>query len=189
MRLIEGALQESYQPSTLRDLEKVLQWERGSARRILAGGDPVPLAGQGILPVVPRAARHLSLPPATPEMALAMTERLAEIEARVKAAQERHPGGQLTGAMIFMTTPRMPAAAYYWDWLAEDGQIRPEARPAAIAAVMTWDEEREKAGREGGSATGLLRTYSAGHGRSPPPRVTTRQRSARRPGNMLSRTR
>lgn len=44
MRLIEGALQHSYQPSTLRDLEHVLQWERGSVRKILAGGDPVPLA-------------------------------------------------------------------------------------------------------------------------------------------------
>src|SRR5437868_268059 len=41
MRLIEGALQHGYHPATLRDLEKALRWERGSAARILAGGEPV----------------------------------------------------------------------------------------------------------------------------------------------------
>lgn len=41
MRLIEGALQTSYQPATLRDLEKVLQWKRGSVRAVLAGGEPI----------------------------------------------------------------------------------------------------------------------------------------------------
>ena len=43
IRLIEGALQRAYQPATLRDLERALQWERGSVARILAGGDPLPL--------------------------------------------------------------------------------------------------------------------------------------------------
>ena len=44
MRLIEGALQEAYQLAIITRLERVLEWERGSARRILDGGEPV-LAG------------------------------------------------------------------------------------------------------------------------------------------------
>ena len=59
MRLLEGALQHSYQPATLRDLENVLQWGRGSVRMILAGGDPVPLADFAGAPrAVPAIARR-----------------------------------------------------------------------------------------------------------------------------------
>lgn len=47
MRLIEGALQESYQPAILTRLEKALEWERGSARRILDGGEPALLPSAG----------------------------------------------------------------------------------------------------------------------------------------------
>jgi hypothetical protein len=51
LRLIEGALQDSYQPSTLRELEKALRWERGSVVRILAGGDPVPQRDLRAVPI------------------------------------------------------------------------------------------------------------------------------------------
>ena len=40
-RLIEGGHQSRYQPTILARLETALGWQRGSVRRILAGGDPV----------------------------------------------------------------------------------------------------------------------------------------------------
>ena len=44
LRLIEGALQPSgFRPAILRALERALQWERGSVRAVLDGGDPTPL--------------------------------------------------------------------------------------------------------------------------------------------------
>jgi hypothetical protein len=44
LRLIEGGLQDRYQPAILARLERVLGWERGSIRAIRKGGEPV-LAG------------------------------------------------------------------------------------------------------------------------------------------------
>lgn len=43
MRLIEGALQEAYQPSILARLERALRWQPRSVQRILGGGEPAPL--------------------------------------------------------------------------------------------------------------------------------------------------
>ena len=60
IRLIEGALQRAYQPATLRDLERALQWERGSVARILAGGDPLPLGD------VPAPRSPVQVPSAAP---------------------------------------------------------------------------------------------------------------------------
>ena len=74
MRLIEGALQNSYQPATLRDLEKVLQWGRGSVWKILAGGDPVPLADST---TAPRAAPARPARPAHKEIDFSRGERPA----------------------------------------------------------------------------------------------------------------
>lgn len=45
VRLIEGARRPGYRPATLRALERALRWERGSARAVLDGGDPLALAG------------------------------------------------------------------------------------------------------------------------------------------------
>lgn len=42
MRLIEGALQDSYRPMVLSSLEKALRWAPGSIEAILAGGEPTP---------------------------------------------------------------------------------------------------------------------------------------------------
>lgn len=42
-RLIEGALQDSYQSAILARLERALKWERGSIRAIRRGGEPVPV--------------------------------------------------------------------------------------------------------------------------------------------------
>jgi hypothetical protein len=43
-RMIEGALQTSYQPVILARLERALGWGRGSIRAIRSGGEPVPSA-------------------------------------------------------------------------------------------------------------------------------------------------
>lgn len=46
LRLIEGALQPSgFRPAILRALERALQWEPGSVRAVLDGGDPTPITG------------------------------------------------------------------------------------------------------------------------------------------------
>jgi hypothetical protein len=47
MRLIEGALQQGYQPAILNRLEDAIRWQRGSVRTVLDGGDPVPLERAG----------------------------------------------------------------------------------------------------------------------------------------------
>ena len=54
-RLSEGNLQSRYQPVILGRLETALKWERGSVRRILAGGDPV-LTPDALAPALLSAA-------------------------------------------------------------------------------------------------------------------------------------
>lgn len=51
MRLIEGALQDSYRDVILGRLEDALRWEPGSVAAILSGGDPTPRTE----PVPPRS--------------------------------------------------------------------------------------------------------------------------------------
>lgn len=63
MRLIEGGLQDRYQPAILARLEDALRWGRGSVRRVLAGGDPVPLDDAPAA----RPAAAVSRPPAGPD--------------------------------------------------------------------------------------------------------------------------
>jgi hypothetical protein len=57
MRLIEGALQDSYTPATLRKLEGALHWKRGSVRDILSGGSPAPLEQEAPRPPARPAVR------------------------------------------------------------------------------------------------------------------------------------
>lgn len=57
MRLLEGALQESYQPVILQRLEKVLGWRRNSVQAVLAGGEPV-LAEEAALAETPASDRR-----------------------------------------------------------------------------------------------------------------------------------
>jgi hypothetical protein len=141
MRLIEGALQQGYQPATLRDLEKALQWERGSVTRILSGGDPVltPAADPGPLPT-------------TAAMAAAMESHVEEILMRVEFARRRHPGQQLTGAMVFPASPR---DALHWDSLRRDGEPE-EAVIQGLAALAAWRQEKAAA-QENGTVTAIRR--------------------------------
>ena len=156
MRLIEGALQESYQPSTLRDLEKVLRWERGSAAQILAGGDPVPLGGEPEpLPEPGHHARHRApeapaaqwLPPlpdsATIERARPHADAIWQRLRQLALQGIADPSGEL----MF---PGDEADAADWDRRA--GLLSLEERVWLIAAIRAREEARE---RGQGMGTGL----------------------------------
>jgi hypothetical protein len=96
MRLIEGALQSGYQPSTLRDLEKVLRWERGSVNAILSGGDPVP-AGPALAPATrPTGVRVIDEAATDAELA----PFIWQIEREVEEAERRY-GPDPAGEQIF----------------------------------------------------------------------------------------
>lgn len=66
MRLIEGALQTSYRGVILARLERALEWEPGSVRAILRGGEPTPL-------------RHAQEGPDEPAGAVAVVEQIIEV--------------------------------------------------------------------------------------------------------------
>ncbi len=91
------------------------------------------------------------LPGATPEMELAMEAHLARIRDRLEVARAAHPGGKLTGAMVF---PRSPRDAESWDQLASLGWA-PEAVARGLAALLAWDEQKSASGAESGFAAGL----------------------------------
>ena len=155
MRLIEGALQRSYQPATLRDLEKALRWERGSAARLL-GGEPAPLQVEaesvrgGPLPAA------FPLPKPTPEMARRLLPLLAEAEGRVKVAQDTHPGQRLTGHQVY---PDLPEGEAFWDEAVAAGFMS-EHMPAVVATLLAWYAElAEIRGRQDGHAAGLSRRH------------------------------
>ncbi len=102
MRLIEGGHQSRYQPVILGRLETALKWERGSVRRILAGGDPV-AASDEPLPVAPQPA---PLPVADDAEAVASAGIIAllpPLERRVWEEIQRHPEG--TPAEVIFTDP------------------------------------------------------------------------------------
>jgi hypothetical protein len=151
MRLIEGALQEGYQPATLRDLEKALQWEHGSVMRILNGGDPV-LASAAPEPA-PRYRDEDFPDEATVEMAEALEVHKAEVNRAVRRASRRYPGRELTGEMIFGEGTK---DATYWN-LMVGARFSPIGRIKGLAALKAMDEL--EAGAEGNDfATGLVRT-------------------------------
>lgn len=154
MRLIEGALQESYQPATLRDLELALRWERGSVARLLAGGNPVPFAGD----MPPR--QEAAAPGRTgdsfltgQDMAAQIRPHVAEVEARLavwagSAAQQRGESalGEIPdGATVF---PDRPDDARAWDRLIEQGFLGESFTlwqlTQAIAIKRVRDAERRQ---------------------------------------------
>ena len=88
MRLIEGGLQSRYQPVILGRLETALKWERGSVRRILAGGDPVPVSEE---PPVPEPAPDL--PDDADVTTNVVLAAINPIERQVWAEIRRYPEG------------------------------------------------------------------------------------------------
>lgn len=154
MRLIEGALQHSYQPATLRDLEKALRWERGSAARILAGGEPVRLSA-GLAPVRPAPAltfgeEDLPDDEIAPQDLELFQDLVDEFKVRLARARRRHPGERLTGDLVF---PRNEMHAALWDVLASHGW-QADVIPRSLAAVLVMREEAGN-GSESGTAAGL----------------------------------
>lgn len=70
-----------FQPGTLRKIDTALRWEQGSARDVLAGGDPRPLPGAQT--AVIRQGQDFLIPP--PELAKALEDATPEQAAEMKA--------------------------------------------------------------------------------------------------------
>lgn len=86
LRLIEGARQPGYRPAILRALERALQWERGSVRAILDGGDPVSEADDLTLPGIspaPVAVTPAAADPLTVRIGQAIEARYAELATEI----------------------------------------------------------------------------------------------------------
>lgn len=154
MRLIEGALQQGYQPATLRDLEKVFRWERGSAARILAGGEPAELSvgpAPGRPALLEFGDEDLPDDEIPPQQLAAFQDYADEFTVRYALARRRYPGQRLTGDLVF---PRNPLHAQLWDMLASLGW-KTEAIPRSMAAMLVLRDEQSPNDRETGSAAGL----------------------------------
>ena len=118
-RLIEGALQSRYQPVILGRLETALKWERGSVRRVLAGGDPVPASDESapaILEPVPDLAADAEAVASSGIIAL-----LPPHERRVWEEIRRHPKG--TPAEVIFSDP-MERALWRRTLAPEDQRVR-----------------------------------------------------------------
>ena len=146
-RLIEGGHQSRYQPVILSRLESALGWQRGSVRRILAGGDPV-LANPEPAPVT--AAGAVALPPAAATSSATAADEVtravvvAAIGPRrvrqVWAEVHQHPDG--TPASVIFADP-VEAALFDRD-APELQRIR------WIAALRSVDETRPIQVRQAG---------------------------------------
>jgi hypothetical protein len=84
LRLIENGRQGGYRPAILRALERALQWERGSVRAILDGGDPAPADDDATLPGIPPVAAPDPDPMAV-RIGQAIADELTRIAAGIQA--------------------------------------------------------------------------------------------------------
>ena len=98
MRLIEGGLQSRYQPVILGRLETALKWERGSVRRILAGGNPAPVDDE---PAAPEPVPDL--PDDADVTTNVVLAAINPIERQVWAEIQHHPEG--APAEVIFTDP------------------------------------------------------------------------------------
>ena len=98
MRLIEGGHQSRYQPVILGRLETALKWERGSVRRILAGGNPAPVDDE---PAAPEPVPDL--PDDADVTTNVVLAAINPIERQVWAEIHAHPEG--TPAELIFTDP------------------------------------------------------------------------------------
>lgn len=108
-------------------IEAGLQWEAGSVRRILEGGEPSVPAARG-------ADYRL---PATAAMEAAMRTHLEEVQLRVELAKRRNPGKPLTGRLVFPLDARDAGS---WDDLLARGWSENDV-PRGIAALHAWEQE------------------------------------------------
>ena len=147
-RLIEGGRQSRYQPRILADLEAALGWQRGSVRRILAGGDPV-LAPDALV------AAPLSAAPESPREPVAEDADADAMESAVAVAltprRERQIWAELrrslaatpAGAALFSK----PDQARKWPAGGAPLQLTPEAIDAldAIPADVLFTDPADNA--------------------------------------------
>ena len=115
--------------ATLRDLEKALQWSaapsRASSAEVIPSSLPLPIPAR-----CPRRRRWRRR----------WESHVEEILMRVEFARRRHPGQQLTGAMVFPASPR---DALHWDSLRRDGEPE-EAVIQGLAALAAWRQEESR---------------------------------------------
>lgn len=144
MRLIEGALQQSYQPSTLRDLEKALRWERGSVRSILAGGDPVPVPDTvaSVPPAAPEPPREVPADDAGAMTSGIVIAALPWMERQVWAHIRRCLQATPSGAALFAD----PAQTALWPADSAPITLTPEAIQVleAIPAAALFSDPVEE---------------------------------------------
>ena len=116
-RLIEGGHQSRYQPRILAALETGLKWQRGSVRRILAGGDPLPLPGEPAtapLAAAPEPSRETPGDDVTGAIVAAL---FGPQERRIWAQVRRRLEATPAGAALFAD----PRQAALWPAEAPDG--------------------------------------------------------------------
>jgi transcriptional regulator with XRE-family HTH domain len=97
----------------------------------------------------------------TPEMRAVIDDILPQVRVLAERAERRHPGVELTGAMVFTDAASMAFpwsqrdAADYWDAALANPRWEYRYIPGAVAANLAIDREEEAA--NGGTAAGLLR--------------------------------
>ena len=146
LRVIERGQQSRYKPASLRRLENALQWQRGSVRAILDGGEPVPVAGSAApAPAAPPHQPAAGAAPASPLLSLvaaALEDELArnEADAWAETGLDRRQYADYRGAVPGVTFAH-PAEAALMNmeytplgqrvrWIAEFRAVR--ARPPAV---------------------------------------------------------
>jgi hypothetical protein len=103
-RLIEGALQTTYQAAILARLERALQWERGSIRAIRRGGEPVLAAPAVSLPPdadLDRIERQIGvdLSPLAPDLRRSLLRYYQALDARMTELERREAERQARPAV------------------------------------------------------------------------------------------
>jgi hypothetical protein len=154
-RLIEGARHDSYRPASLRSLERALQWEPGSVRAILAGGDPVPGPEDptmpGVIPVDPAPAGTAVPAGAVPDPLTRIGQALAAaftaIEKEVWDEIDAARGRGASEAAIFAD----PDEQHMWAMPLTSE----EQRAANIAALRAFRRDRPPLGNSGTPPVGL----------------------------------
>ena len=142
-RLIEGGHQSRYQPRILADLEAALGWQRGSVRRILAGGDPV-LVPDALTPTLLPAAPE----PETPAEPAGSAEDIGDAVVTILRARQGEPGvwadlrDHLAGAGLFADDTELRA----WPPGEIPAKLTPRAKQALDAAAKAGALFRDAVG-------------------------------------------
>jgi|GEM_PF-2745019 len=133
-RLIERGQEARYQLRILAGLEKALGWQRGSCRRILAGGDPLPIL-DGSAPTVPVTAAGsvtIPAPEITADPSGESPEDIAEITGVVVTILNARRGERGVWDEMRDSLARTPAGASLFSDPHEVGAWPPGEIPAEL---------------------------------------------------------